>query len=352
MDPPPVPMMDDVDDDAITLPLIPDGAPLSYVDSWDAFWTEFDAREAAKTQGPLPILVVDELEASVRRKGTAAFEAQPRSELVDPAFGIHPSLVAYATTKPFLTTREATAYCGFKTASALRKAKLEGRIAPAGRRGGLGTWMWPRESLDCFLRGALARRAPGRVPATERSGAPPYRRCTWRSRGSGSCSRVQWISTEPVLPRVWQRKEGGHVVRARVIDKSTGRQKEIWKVLANADAPAALKWIEDECKRVRAGVASVETQKTRFCDYATSLFERKVATKEIKSASGRERWRYTLEHLIAGTENVAGFGDIFIDEIRPLHVEAWRAGIGRLIGRRACTRRRPQTAGSTSSGTC
>ena len=167
-------MMDDVDDDAITLPLIPESAPLSYVDSWDAFWTEFDAREAAKTQGPLPVLVVDELEANVRRKGTAAFEAQPRSELVDPAFGTHPSLVAYATTKPFLTTREATAYCGFKTASALRKAKLEGRIAPAGRRGGLGTWMWARESLDCFLRGALARRAPGRVPATERSGAPPF----------------------------------------------------------------------------------------------------------------------------------------------------------------------------------
>jgi integrase len=140
-----------------------------------------------------------------------------------------------------------------------------------------------------------------------------------------------WISTEPVLPRVWQRKEGGHVVRARVLNKSTGRQKEIWKVLANAEAPAALKWIEDECKRVRAGVASVETQRTRFCDYATSLFERKLATKEVKSASGRERWRYTLEHLIAGTENVAGLGDIFVDEIRPLHVETWRAGIGKLI---------------------
>ena len=144
-----------------------------------------------------------------------------------------------------------------------------------------------------------------------------------------------WISTEPVLPRVWQRKEGGHVVRARVIDVSTGRQKEIWKVLANADAPMALKWIEDECKRVRAGVASVETQRTRFCDYATSLFERKIATMEIKSASGRERWRYTLKHLIAGTENVAGFGDVFIDEIRPLHVEAWRAGIGKLVGQGA-----------------
>src|ERR1700722_9557853 len=102
MDPfPPVPVMDDVDDDAITLPLIPHGAPLSYVDSWDAFWTEFDAREAAKTQGRLPVLVVDELEAKVRRKRTAAFEAQLCSEFVEPAFGTDRGPVAYATTKPF-----------------------------------------------------------------------------------------------------------------------------------------------------------------------------------------------------------------------------------------------------------
>jgi hypothetical protein len=31
-----------------------------------------------------------------------------------------------------------------------------------------------------------------------------------------------------------------------------------------ADAPTALKWIEDECKRVRAGVASVQTQRTEL----------------------------------------------------------------------------------------
>jgi integrase len=140
-----------------------------------------------------------------------------------------------------------------------------------------------------------------------------------------------WISTEPVLPRVWQRKDGGHIVRARVIDKSTGREKEIWKVLANMDAPTALTWIEDECKRVRAGEVSATPQSMRFSSYVTSLFERKVATKEIKSASGRERWRYTLSHLIAGTQSVAGFGDLFIDEIRPMHVETWRAGIGKLI---------------------
>jgi hypothetical protein len=70
-----------------------------------------------------------------------------------------------------------------------------------------------------------------------------------------------------------------------------------------------------------------------LCDYATSLFKRKVATREIKSARGRERWPYTLAHLIAGTGNVDGFGEIFVDELRPMHVEIWRAGIGKLIAK-------------------
>ncbi len=68
----------------------------------------------------------------------------------------------------FLTTRAAALYCGFKTTSALRKAKLEGRIKAAGRRGGRGTWMWNREELDRFLCGV----PDGRF-TTERSGAPP-----------------------------------------------------------------------------------------------------------------------------------------------------------------------------------
>lgn len=52
---------------------------------------------------------------------------------------------------------------------------------------------------------------------------------------------------------------------------------------------------------------------------------------EIRSARGREKWKYTLEHLIGGTRDVAGFGEMFIDKITASHVEAWRVGIARLI---------------------
>src|SRR5829696_5907175 len=73
--------------------------------------------------------------------------------------------------RPYLTTREAAAYCGFKTTGALRKAHLEDRVRPVGRRGGKGTWMWSREDLDGFLRG----KSPATVSA-ERSGAPHEQR--------------------------------------------------------------------------------------------------------------------------------------------------------------------------------
>jgi hypothetical protein len=74
--------------------------------------------------------------------------------------------------KPFLTTREAAAHCGFKTTSALRRAKLEGRIAPVSRRGGRGTLMSSSDSLDGFLRGEAAAKCG---PANARGPEPAKR---------------------------------------------------------------------------------------------------------------------------------------------------------------------------------
>lgn len=136
------------------------------------------------------------------------------------------------------------------------------------------------------------------------------------------------------LPGVWRMKtEGDHLVRARVSDPATGRMLEIRKVLRNTDEASALKWLNDEKARIRSGIGSVRQAKPRFADYATALLERKVRTREIKSPRGRERWRFTLEHLIAGTREVPGFGEMFLDQIRVVHVEEWRAGIGTLITR-------------------
>ncbi len=58
----------------------------------------------------------------------------------------------------------------------------------------------------------------------------------------------------------------------------------------------------------RAYVDRSQRRRSRFAAFTATLFERKVTTREIKSARSRERWKYTLEHLITGTDKVPGFG--------------------------------------------
>jgi len=67
-----------------------------------------------------------------------------------------------------MTTAQAARYCGFKTTAAIRKALLDGRLVPLGRRGGTGTYMWSRQALDAFLAGAR-----GGIVPLGRPGAPP-----------------------------------------------------------------------------------------------------------------------------------------------------------------------------------
>lgn len=147
-----------------------------------------------------------------------------------------------------------------------------------------------------------------------------------------------WISTAPVLPGVWERREGGHVVRARAKNSTTGKLKDIFKVLPESSQGEALAWLENEQRRARAGiVASAKNPRPRFAEFAASLFEHKVKIGEIRSAKGREKWATILEHLIGGTEGattkkfVRAFGDYFVDMLRVEHVEAWKSDIAELI---------------------
>jgi integrase len=139
-----------------------------------------------------------------------------------------------------------------------------------------------------------------------------------------------WICPTKV-PGVWSRQEGGFLVRGRTKEPTTGKPKEVRKVLHVETEATALKWLEDELAKVRKGVVSLPKSKTRFCDFAVSLLEEKITLRDIKSARGRERWVFTLRHLIGGTENVKGFGEMFIDQIRPAHIEEWKLGVARLI---------------------
>ncbi len=139
------------------------------------------------------------------------------------------------------------------------------------------------------------------------------------------------------LPGVWQRKEGGFLVRARVTDATTDHLVEIRKVLPEATEAVAFAWLEAERTRIKSGVLSDGPPKMRFAEFAQRLYERKLAALEIQSARGREKWSKTLEHLIAGTRGrktgrvVTGFGEMFVDQIGVKHVEAWKAETAELI---------------------
>jgi integrase len=132
------------------------------------------------------------------------------------------------------------------------------------------------------------------------------------------------------LPGVWKLKTGGHLVRARASDP-TGRKVEIRKRLPELDEAEAFAWLEAERSRIRSGDLSAPKAKPLFSTFALSLLEEKVATREIVSARGREKWTHTLTHLISGTGTVAGFGDLPIDRISTARTDAWRVGIAKLL---------------------
>ncbi len=139
------------------------------------------------------------------------------------------------------------------------------------------------------------------------------------------------------LPGVWQTEKGGYLVRARVLDPTTRRQREIRKVLPDHTEADAFNWLEAEKARVRAGLVLAQQRKTHFGDYAVSVLEKKIAMGELSTRASQDRWRHTLEHLIGGTRSederivVQGFGDLLVDQIRPSHVEAWKVSVGRLL---------------------
>ncbi len=147
----------------------------------------------------------------------------------------------------------------------------------------------------------------------------------------------RWVRSTR-FPGVWEMRGGGHLVRARVTDPTTGRLKEIKRVVPDATAVRAFKWLEEERERVRAGFVRDRRPSVHFGDYAVSTFEKKRAPGgKIRSSAGRTRWKCTLEHLIAGTygekakRHVPGFGEMYIDKIHVTHVEEWQRGICELI---------------------
>jgi hypothetical protein len=107
-----------------------------------------------------------------------------------------------------MTTAEAARYCGFKTTAAIRKALLDGRLVPLGRRGGKGTYMWSRQALDAFVAGARGGISRSDVQVRLRATSEDIMEGTkWIERWKF------WIAPKPSRPGVsrrgWVRKRRG-----------------------------------------------------------------------------------------------------------------------------------------------
>ena len=148
-----------------------------------------------------------------------------------------------------MTTAQAARYCGFKTTAAIRKALLEGRLVPLGRRGGTGTYMWSRQALDAFLAGARDAIVP-----CGRPGAPPDEH--WRTSWKKTKWIMRWryaIAPKPV-------ETGGLATERRGLsssrsghDRPNGKAATDHEDGARWDASGAYRFLQEEVEKVRGG---------------------------------------------------------------------------------------------------
>jgi hypothetical protein len=159
--------------------------------------------------------------------------------------------------------------------------------------------------------------------------------------------------TKARFPGVFRLKEGGYLVRARIKDQSTGKLRDIKKVLHDATEAEANQWLTEEKKTRAEGPNQLATlRKTPFATYALSVFDTKVDRKKL-SVENQDKWKHTLIHLIEGVRLpdpkrgkkktgdeprtgkilTTGFGPLQVDAIRVKDIEAWQTQVYRLISK-------------------
>jgi site-specific recombinase XerD len=120
---------------------------------------------------------------------------------------------------------------------------------------------------------------------------------------------------------VLQTKDGRFLVHGKVSDR--GRKRTLSRIVSVGsvrEAQAARLEMLDEARSKPKNSAPL------FSVYAPSLYERKVAQREIRSAKTRERWDTTLRlHLLPA------FGHYAVDALTKLDVEQWKTRIAKRI---------------------
>jgi integrase len=124
------------------------------------------------------------------------------------------------------------------------------------------------------------------------------------------------------------RTTSGYRVRVRAVDPRTGTQKEANQSFDGITVEQAVLKQADLRHAIRTGGSVTERARVKYAHFAQSLFERKLALGELRSAKTRERWADTQDlHLIPY------FGDWYVDAIRKPDIDEWKVVQGRKIER-------------------
>lgn len=134
-------------------------------------------------------------------------------------------------------------------------------------------------------------------------------------------------------PHLYENQNGGFVARGRATDPA-GRQRMIVRSYPDANDPLeALRLFEEELHHIETGLP--RQANVLFSEFATSLLERKILRRELRSKASHHRWANTLTRLISGHEQnglcIHGLGDFPVTELRTAHIEAWKDEVAGMI---------------------
>ncbi len=295
---PAMPMTDDAHDGAITPLIIPHGDPLA---CGPLGRLRTDPTRARRARRRLPCRVSSPTSSRRPDEGKERLPSRRRPARSSSTARSGPTPASLPTQRPSPSGRRAKPppTAATKTAGALRKAKLEGRIAPAGRRGGSGTLMWNREALDRYLQG----NAPASVPGG-RARTPP------EVNGGMHEDQEQWVRSaaavelqpELLSVSIGERREGFSFEGELLDPKNAGATRQAVRSLPDLKEPEEARSPEGgELPRlsIRKGEAGQRTSSSpeRFATYAASLLQEKVEKRQICSSTTEEKWMFALRHI-------------------------------------------------------
>lgn len=145
--------------------------------------------------------------------------------------------------------------------------------------------------------------------------------------GNMTMSNRNWtVGCKPTRYSGIYKTTSGYRVRVRAVDPRTGTQREANQSFDGITMEQAVLKQAQLRDAIRIGGGAAERTRVMYVHYVKSLFERKLAMGELRSAKTRERWADTQDlHLIPY------FGDWYVDAIRKPDIEEWKAAQGRKI---------------------